>query len=212
MSLASYSDLKASIGDWLNRADLTAAIPDFISLAEAQMNRRFVAEGPVRQMVARADATISTEFGTVPDDFMGTRAFYMNATPTLQLIYCEPEQILQRKAQTTQLTGCPRYFSVVGGEFQFFPAPSQAYSAELTFYQRIPALSVSNTTNWLLTLHPDAYLYGALAQSAPYLKDDARLAGWVQIYQAILSDIIQSNKIERTAPFLAVPDVAGTTP
>jgi len=35
MALTTYTELKASIADWLNRSDLTAAIPDFISLAEA---------------------------------------------------------------------------------------------------------------------------------------------------------------------------------
>ena len=33
MALASYSNLKASLADWLNRDDLTSVIPDFISLA-----------------------------------------------------------------------------------------------------------------------------------------------------------------------------------
>ena len=30
-----YAGLKASVADWLNRADLTAVVPDFITLAEA---------------------------------------------------------------------------------------------------------------------------------------------------------------------------------
>ncbi len=37
MALTTYTELKTSIGDWLNRSDLTTAIPDFISLAEAQI-------------------------------------------------------------------------------------------------------------------------------------------------------------------------------
>ena len=36
MPLATYNDLKASIADFLNRSDLTNAIPDFISLAEKE--------------------------------------------------------------------------------------------------------------------------------------------------------------------------------
>ena len=34
MPLTTYDELKASIADFLNRSDLTNAIPDFISLAE----------------------------------------------------------------------------------------------------------------------------------------------------------------------------------
>jgi len=37
MALTTYTELKSSLADWLNRSDLTSVIPDFISLAEAQM-------------------------------------------------------------------------------------------------------------------------------------------------------------------------------
>lgn len=41
-----YATLKTAIASWLARADLTAAIPDFIQLAETRFNR----ELRVRQM------------------------------------------------------------------------------------------------------------------------------------------------------------------
>ena len=41
MALATYSDLKASVADFLNRTDLTSTIPDFIALAEADINSHF---------------------------------------------------------------------------------------------------------------------------------------------------------------------------
>ena len=37
--LNDYSSLQSSIADWLARADLTGAIPTFIQLAEARINR-----------------------------------------------------------------------------------------------------------------------------------------------------------------------------
>ena len=39
MALNTFTALKASIADYLNRDDLTAVIPDFITLAESQINR-----------------------------------------------------------------------------------------------------------------------------------------------------------------------------
>ena len=39
MALSTYTELKASVADWLNRTDLTSVIPDFIALAEAQIER-----------------------------------------------------------------------------------------------------------------------------------------------------------------------------
>lgn len=66
----SYAGLKASVADWLNRADLAAVVPDFISLAEGQMNRRL----RVRRMVATASASISAPYESLPADFAGALA------------------------------------------------------------------------------------------------------------------------------------------
>ena len=209
-----YSGLQASVADFLNRADLTAVIPDFIALAEAQISRRLVMMGPVRRMMGRSDASITSEFASVPTDFMGARAFYLTGGSgrICELDYCDPEEINNRKQHITAASGCPRVFSVVGGEFQFFPAPSSSFAAELTYWKRIPALSDAAPTNWLLTINPDAYLYGALLQAAPYLKDDARIQVWEPAFETILGDIVASDKMERTAARLSLPFVTGQTP
>ena len=39
MALTTYDELKTSIADFLDRDDLTSVIPDFITLAEADLNR-----------------------------------------------------------------------------------------------------------------------------------------------------------------------------
>ena len=85
---------------------------------------------------------------------------------------------------------------MIGTEIQVYPPPDGTYTAELVYYAEIPALTDSNTTNWLLTLAPDIYLYGTLMQTAPYLQDDARLQTWAALYQKKMQDIEISN--ERT--------------
>ena len=39
MAFSNYTELQTSVADWLDRDDLTARIPDFITLAEARFNR-----------------------------------------------------------------------------------------------------------------------------------------------------------------------------
>jgi hypothetical protein len=65
------------------------------------------------------------------------------------------------------------------------------------YYAQIPSLSVSNTTNWLLTEAPDVYLYATLIQSAPYLKEDERIGTWAGIYQRLLADLKVSDERAR---------------
>jgi hypothetical protein len=39
MSIANYSDLQAAISDWMARSDVSGKAVDFITLAEARLNR-----------------------------------------------------------------------------------------------------------------------------------------------------------------------------
>lgn len=194
----SYGGLKASIADFLNRTDLTAVIPDFISLAEGQMHRRFVGRmgqglPAPRRLVQRSDASLSAaaEFVALPTDFAGPIDFVLKGSPEKILDYLDPSTFQQWK-ESDSLTD-PTYYTVVGGEFQFYPVMDNAYTAELTYLKRFPALSATNPSNWILADYPDAYLYGALVQSAPYLKDDGRAITWGTLFTAALDDICNAD-------------------
>jgi hypothetical protein len=41
MAITTYSELKTAVADWLNRADLTSVIPDFIALAKPSSTASF---------------------------------------------------------------------------------------------------------------------------------------------------------------------------
>jgi hypothetical protein len=212
MALDTYTGLQTSIGNWLNRADLASIIPDFISVAEAQITRRLIADGPVREMMGRSDATINAEFIPVPSDFYGVRAIYLTGS-LIALEMASPEEIDRRKILYPSASGDPQIYAVVGGEIQFWPWVSGgSYAGELTYWKRIPPLSVANASNWLLASHPDIYLYVSLLQSAPYLQNDDRVATWGTIATQLLDDMVRANRVAMSAPYLSVPIVSGGTP
>jgi hypothetical protein len=195
----SYDGLKTSIADFLNRTDLAAAIPDFIRLAEAQMTRRLAGRArqglPIpRRLIQRTTAGIvqGTEYVSVPSDFHGPIDFVLQGSPEIVLDYLDTTNLQQEK-QRALVRGAPRWYAVVGGSFQLYPVTDQAYTWELTYIARVPTLSSINIGNWILTDYPDAYLYGALVQSAPYLKDDVRAATWGTLFTAALDDICSAD-------------------
>jgi hypothetical protein len=196
MAISNYSTLQASIGDWLNRSDLTAVIPDFITLAEAQFNRNI----RHRRMVERATATLDSEYSAVPADWLESIRYQINTNPITVMEFVSPDQAAMLKG-ANGTTGKPIYYTQIGQQFQVVPAPDSgsAYTGELTYYATIPALSVSNTTNWLLTDSPDLYLYGALLQAAPYLQDDQRISTWGTLYERCLNDLKVSDERSRMA-------------
>ena len=187
MALTTYTELKASLADWLNRSDLTSVIPDFISLAEAQMERQL----RTRQMIVRATASFAAaaEYGTVPDDFLEVKSIKLDTNPVTSLTFQTIDSLDQLSNTTYLSSGKPLYFTVVGNQFRLLPIPDGVYTAELVYYSKLTKLSASVATNWLLTQAPDVYLYGSLLQAAPYLQDDARISVWSSLYLAGLDQL-----------------------
>jgi hypothetical protein len=185
MSITTYAELQASVASWLNRSDLTANIPDFITLAEAQMSTDL----KTRSMEAKV--TLATVAGTktvaLPTDMLEMRRLQVVGTYNQPLSYRSPDELSIDYA--SNMSAQPIVFTVVGGNIELAPIPDGVYSLELTYQQRIPALSVSNTTNWLLTNWPNAYLYASLIASAPFIMNDARLSTWAQLYQQAVEGI-----------------------
>jgi hypothetical protein len=180
-----YAQLKSTLADYLNRDDLTAIVPTFIKLAESKFNRKL----RVRQMVTRANATIDTAFFSPPADWLESKEFQLNTNPITKLEFITESYGNELRATRFTAGGKPRYYTVVGSQLEFIPTPDTEYQGELTYYAKIPALSDANTSNWLLAYAPDLYLYGALIEAEPYLKNDERVAVWGELYLRVVADI-----------------------
>lgn len=206
MALDTFSNLKTAVATLLNRDDLTTAVPDFITLAEADLNRRI---RHWRMETADAAFTVDGRFEDLPTDWLETKRFRLSTNPPQELESIAQAMMLSYRWQNSEL-GQPRFYAHVGGQFEFYPAPDDSYTGELYYYARITALSDANTTNWLLTYHPDAYLYGAAVHSAPWLKDDERLGTWGTLYGAAVKAINEeSMRVENSGSGLRIRMRAG---
>lgn len=190
MALTNYTDLKASVADFLNRSDLTSVIPDFITLTESEMNRTL----RVREMSVRTQAPIDAQYVSLPPDFLGMRNIELLTSPVTPLEYRNLENMDLYRA--TDATGKPIYYTIMQNNLEFAPVPDAEYTLEIVYYQKLPALATFST-NWLLDSHPDAYLYGSLMQSAPYLQADERIGVWAGRYQQVLDQIETSDEMAK---------------
>lgn len=186
MAITTYDELKTSVANWLNRDDLTSVVPDFITLAEADMNRK------IRhwRQEKRSTAEIDTQYSAIPADFAEAIRFYLTANNTSPLELISQSEMIDQRYKSADTSGKPRYYAITAGEIEVFPTPDGTYDAELYYYSRIDELSDSNASNWVLEYFPDVYLYGSLMHSSPYLKDDARVTVWASLYQAGIDAIM----------------------
>lgn len=195
MAITTYAELKTAIASWLHRDDLTSIIPDFITLAESRLNR----ETKLIQQETSATVTLTSglDYASLPTGFIKMLEFYYTADlfiPTL-IPFSRMEEI--RSFSTA--TGQPFYYSI-SDKFYFDVIADQTYS--LTCRYRKKWDIASDSTNALLTNYPDAYLFASLAEAAPYLKNDTRVAIWEAKAQKSINDSNQIAARQRTAELI----------
>jgi hypothetical protein len=157
-------------------------------------------------------ASAEPEFISLPADFQSMRRVRLSSVAGKPcLAFRSGTQMDEYRFGTSDVLAQPRYFTVFGTEMELAPSPDQAYTIEMVYRASIPPLA-SNGNNWLLTLAPDLYLYGALLESAPYIKEDARIQTWGLGLTAALNDL---NNLGLTSTFNAGPmqvTASGVTP
>ena len=201
-----YTSLQAAVTEYLARdqdTTLIARIPSFIQLAEAKLNRQLFMRQMELRSIAVVDLTSSEpEFVALPSDFQSMRRVRLSSVPGKPCLeFKSGTQMDEYRFATCDVTGQPRYFTVFGDEIELAPTPDATYTIEMVYRQNIPPLA-SNVTNWLLTLAPDIYLYGALLESAPYIKEDARIQTWGLGFASALGDL---NNLGLTSTFNTGP-------
>lgn len=206
MSYDTYANLQTEVKAWLKRTGMADAIVEgFISLAESEMSRKL----RTRNQEKRETFTLSTQYTdltTLTDKPIEIRNVQINTDPVRVLEYRTPYQLDMERPYDA--TGKPVFYTLHGDELEVKPVPDTSYTAELSFFSKIPALTDSNTTNWVLTNHPNLYLWGSLYYGSVFIHD----AGSAQSYKSLFEQAIDElNKQEKKARYSGSPLTQRTT-
>lgn len=199
-TITNYATLQSAIADYLNRADLTSQIQTFIQFCEADLNTRLRS----REMIVHATSTSDGEFVALPPDWLEAINMMIvgGQSPLRYITPDEADSIIKAQIYTST-----RFYSMTTGVIELVPPAVDEITIDMVYYGKIPALSVSNTTNWLLTKAPDVYLYGALTHAAPFLMDDQRMPVFSQIYLARVQSLQDESQkaLHSGSPLIARP-------
>ena len=190
MSIATYSELKTAVANYLARTDLTDQIPDFIRFAEIRLRR----ELRIRQMLKTVTSSTTGGDSTVelPSDFLEIRDFLVVSNPVQPLTYSSPA-VFSRNTRSTQ-SGLPLDYTILATEFQLAPIPDSTYTVKLLYYFAPTFLGDSNQSNAFMVNAPDALLYAALLEAEPYIMNDARVNTWGGMYDRAISTLTKSDE------------------
>ena len=184
MSIASYSELKTAVANWLNRSDLTSYVPDIITFGEKRIYRDL----RIRAMETALSSAISSGVVALPSDYVELKFAYVNGSPTRILKRRQPDFIYE-KYPTRSADAKPNFIAREASNFIFGPYPDSGYTIKGVYYKRLDPLSDSNTTNWFTANAPDLLLYASLVEAEPFLKNDSRIATWESFYQRVKNQV-----------------------
>lgn len=163
----------------MKRSDLTAQIPDYITLAE----KKILKVGKIRPLEVETalTGTPSSDEIALPSDFENPIALWDTTdSPRAKLNQLYPEAL----PMDTSI-GRPDFWAVDGTNIKFERPLDAAYTYALRYAQKF-ALTTGNPTNYVLTEYPDVYLYGALVEGFNDIFGDDRAAMWQQRFRSAI--------------------------
>lgn len=201
MALANYTDLQAAALNIMDRAggafDVAAA-PEWITLAEARLNRELGA--------VETDTTLTGTIDSRRIDISG-----LSIVEPIALLLAETgrdELLLTPMTDGTfpyvDHSGRPNIWSIDGTNIDFDRPLDQAYPFRFRFRERFDL--ATSTTNWLLTNHPDVYLAATLMWGAGYHEEWDKGSVWKSILDEGITGV--RRQISRKKPAVLVVDPA----
>lgn len=184
-----YAALQAAVLNWSARSDAltTAEVPNFILFAEDSFNHGMPERGisplRVREMQERATITMTSGAGSLPADYLQYQSARSMESIPRPLAYAT--DTYTDYAYPDSASGVSNTFSISGVTgINVFPLSGS--DVDLVYYAKIPTLSDSNTTNWLLQKMPALYLHGALMHLGMFNRDN----DLIQRSQAMVASMI----------------------
>lgn len=185
MALTTYAELLTAVANWCHRDDtaFTDRVPEFVKLAEARFNRSL---RTTDMQETFASTALSSGAASLPTGFLAWTELRLDGDVDYTL---QPKSLEWIRAQDDTNTGDAKYFAVTGSQVICWPP---AGSIKGTYYKEISDLQ-TNSTNWLLTSHPDLYLFATLVESALFTQDDSRIPLWAEKASALLDAVQRAD-------------------
>lgn len=189
MALDTYSGLSTAIDTWTERSFSTDQKNEFILLTEARANRK------LRQdFRRRSSATINTDSsgaGTLPTGFVGMTSLVRDVVGSVPLKQVSWDALISRNPY--EISDDASVFAINGTSIQVAPVTDDNFLAK--FSAVLSGLSSGNTTNWLLALAPDFYLFGCKAAVYAFEEDEARAASYLGLADDILDELVSQGNV-----------------
>lgn len=196
-AIASLPELVTAIRDEIDDEGFSESkIYRAVTFVESWFNRVL----RVPSMETSVQIPVEREKTALPADYLQLRNIYQEGVPDSPLRTMAPaalRRLYQGRAGTPCAYAIENRNLIVG--------PVGETLLEINYYQRIPYLTVSSPTNWLLDEQPDLYFHAVLARIYRLIHDYASSATEQGIAEEIIGQLQRSGRSARWGAGPLVP-------
>jgi hypothetical protein len=196
MSITNYSELKAAVSDWMARSDISGNVADFITLAEARLNRLL---GPVGTTALLTGAQGAQTINIASLSVQEPQNLYV--TEGVSEYFVVPRAL--GTYSTTSIQGRPTIWAIEGDTITLDRPMISAYPFRFVYLGRF-ALSDAAPTNEFLTNHPDLYLAAAIVWGCAFVKDQSGTV-WKQMLDEFTAEVASDNARKKRSQLTVDP-------
>lgn len=185
MAITTYAELQTAINNWTDRsgqADFTNRLTEFITLAENRLNRVL----PVRtaEVDTTLTGTLSSRLIALPPDFREPVALFLTTFGVQE----ELAPIMPGQYALETFDGVPNAWMINGTNIELDTPCDQAHTFKFRYRMQLFDLATTST-NWLLTNHPDVYLFSCLTEAYAWAQEAQKAAAWAQRAQSAIEEV-----------------------
>jgi hypothetical protein len=179
VNVAGINGTTEAIGSWL----ITVVDATHVDLQGSAFVNAYISGGTLQAQ---------SGFATLPADYLAWRRVTWTGQIRNELQFVHPSYF--QAAYPTRPADVPRIFTIEGSTLKVMPL--DATSLEFDYFQKVPALA-ANSTNWLLSAHPDLYLFGSMVEAEFFGVNDERGPMWKARRDEIFDEIDRLNNKTR---------------
>lgn len=166
-------------------------LPNLVNLAERRLARELKIQGTATAVVGNLKA--GTAVYPKPDRWRETISMNFGRGPSFESrteIYPRSYEYARRYWPDQTQTSEPRYYADYDySNWLVLPTPDEDYPFEVLYYEQPAYLGDENQTNWWTEYAPNALLYAALLESAPFLKNLEAIQVWEGFYNRAIASL-----------------------
>ena len=195
--MTDFSDFKAQIAEYANRADWSdAVVTGFVRQAEQKLN----AELRIDRMIKFATNTVTMRCSTLPDDWLQmelVRIANMNVPDGFMPIRYKPRD----EFYTTNDSWMYGFYTIQGRQIFVGGTPDTVNGQELkiTYYGEVPVFS-DTQQSWVYTKYPSLFLSAATMFSCLHaVGEEDKAAGAKQLTEDTIQKLNANHALSRAS-------------